>query len=86
MPKILKNSLKNKNGQGLIEYLMLVALIAVATIGVVKVVGFNLGKKYENINRALGADGQELKAVNASEGAMAQKDLSNFLDGAKTSK
>lgn len=76
--------LKNKRGQGLIEYLMLVALIAVATIGVVKVVGHNLGKKYENINRALGADGEELKAGNASNGALAQKDLSNFLDGAKT--
>lgn len=76
--------LKNKKGQGLIEYLMLVALIAVATIGVVKVVGNNLGKKYENINRALGADGQELKSENASNSALAQKDLSNFLDGAKT--
>ncbi|AZZ37779.1 hypothetical protein CIK05_13550 [Bdellovibrio sp. qaytius] len=76
--------LKNKKGQGLIEYLMLVALIAVATIGVVKVVGFNLGKQYENINRALGAKGEKLQAENASEGAQAQKDLSNFLDGAKT--
>lgn len=82
----MSKSLKNKKGQGLIEYLMLVALIAVATIGVVKVVGFNLSKKYQNINRALGADGEELKAVNASDGAMAQKDLSNFLDGAKSSK
>ena len=79
-----KKILKNKKGQGLIEYLMLVALIAVATIGVVKVVGNNLSKKYENINRALGADGQELKSENASDGALAQKDLSNFLDGAKT--
>lgn len=79
-----KKILKNKKGQGLIEYLMLVALIAVATIGVVKVVGNNLGKKYENVNRALGADGQQLKAENASDGSLAQKDLSNFLDGAKT--
>lgn len=78
--------LKNKNGQGLIEYLMLVALIAVATIGVVKVVGHNLGKKYENINRALGASGDELQAVNASKSAISQKDLSNFLDGAKTNR
>lgn len=76
--------LKNKRGQGLIEYLMLVALIAVATIGVVKVVGYNLGKKYENVNRALGANGEALNAVNASNSALAQKDLSNFLDGAKT--
>jgi len=76
--------LKNKRGQGLIEYLMLVALIAVATIGVVKVVGNNLAKQYQNVNRALGASGEKLHAENASDGAMAQKDLSNFLDGAKT--
>lgn len=78
--------IKNKKGQGLIEYLMLVALIAVATIGVVKVVGYNLSKKYENINRALGANGQQLQAENASAGALSQKDLSNFLDGAKTNR
>ncbi len=76
--------LKDKKGQGLMEYLMLTALIAVATIGVVKVVGYNLSKKYENINRALGARGEALNAVNASDSALAQKDLSNFLDGAKS--
>lgn len=80
----MSKTLQNKNGQGLIEYLMLTALIAVATIGVVKVVGYNLGKKYENINRALGARGEALNAVNASDNAIAQKDLSNFLDGAKS--
>lgn len=76
--------IRNRKGQGLIEYLMLVGLISVATIGVVKVVGHNLGKKYENINRALGASGGELQSENASSGALKQKDLSNFLDGAKT--
>lgn len=77
--------LNNKWGQGLIEYLMLVSLIAVATIGVIKVVGHNLTNKYENINRALGASKKtELKAENASDSAMKQKDLSNFLDGART--
>ncbi len=76
----------NKKGQGLIEYLMLVALIAVATLGVVRVVGHNLSKKYENINRALGAKKQtELQAENASDSFIEQKDLSNFLDGARKS-
>ena len=74
----------DQRGQGLIEYLTLVALISVATIGVVKVVGSNLSKKYENINRALGASRTtELKAENASDSSLKQKDLSNFLDGAR---
>lgn len=75
--------LKNKKGQGLIEYLMLVGLIAVATLGVVRVVGKNLGDQYENINRAMGAGGGMLHPANASDNALKQKDLSNFLDGAK---
>lgn len=80
-----KLMLSNKKGQGLIEYLMLVALIAVATIGVVKVVGNNVAKKYENVNRALGAKtSTELQAENASEGSLKQKDLSNFLQGSRT--
>ena len=75
---------KNKKGQGLTEYLMLVSLIAVATIGVVKVVGHNLGNQYENINRALGADKtNKLKTENASDSSLKQKDLSNFLDGTR---
>jgi len=80
---VFKKLVKNKKGQGLIEYLMLVSLIAVATIGVVRVVGFNLGRKYENINRALGAKTTEsLEAVNYQD-INKQKDLSNFLDGAR---
>jgi len=62
---------------------MLVSLIAVATIGVVRIVGYNLGRKYENINRAMGAPtSQSLDAINY-QGANRQKDLSNFLDGSR---
>jgi len=76
----------NKKGQGLIEYLILVALIAVVTIGVVKVVGNNMAAQYENINRAMGAQqSTQLHAENASQGNLRQKDLSNFVSGSRTS-
>ena len=79
--KIIKN---NKKGQGLIEYLILVALIAVASIGVVKVVGKNISKQYENINRAMGAkSAQQLQVENAAAGALEQKDLSNFIENSR---
>jgi len=82
-----KMSMQNQKGQGLIEYLILVALIAVTTIGVVKVVGKNMAAQYENINRAMGAEKSEALTVkNASENALKQKDLSNFLDSSRTSK
>ena len=83
----IQKPLKNQRGQGLIEYLILVALIAVATIGVVKVVGNNLAAQYENINRAMGAsNSSKLTVENASASALKQKDLSNFIDSARTQK
>ncbi|MBC7421389.1 MAG: Flp family type IVb pilin [Bdellovibrio sp.] len=72
----------NNKGQGMIEYMILVALIAVGTIGVVKVVGQNVTKQYENINRAMGAKKTEkLDLDNVSN--TNRKDLSNFMDGAR---
>lgn len=83
----IQTPLKNQRGQGLIEYLILVALIAVATIGVVKVVGNNMAAQYENINRAMGAaNSSKLTVENASASALKQKDLSNFIESARSQK
>ena len=80
-----KTLIKNQTGQGLIEYLILVALIAVTTIGVIKVVGNNVATQYENINRAMGAkNSQRLTISNASQSSLKQKDLSNFMDSSRT--
>ena len=75
----------NQRGQGMIEYMILVALIAVGTIGVVKIVGQNVGKQYENINRALGAKkNTQLTLDNATDKQLNRKDLSNFMDGSRS--
>ena len=79
-----QNKLKHNSGQGMIEYMILVALIAAGTIGVIKVVGQNVGKQYENINRALGAKKTEqLQLDNANDNLLRRKDLSNFMDGSR---
>ncbi len=79
-----QNKLKNNSGQGMIEYMILVALIAAGTIGVIKVVGQNVGKQYENINRALGArKTEQLQLDNANDNLLRRKDLSNFMDGSR---
>lgn len=81
---IFIKKIKSNRGQGLVEYLILVALIAVGTIGVVKVVGQNVTKQYENINRALGAKKSEkLQVDNASDSNLKRKDLSTFMDGSR---
>jgi pilus assembly protein Flp/PilA len=76
-----KSFIRNSKGQGMIEYMILVALVAIGTIGVVKVVGQNVAKQYENINRALGA--KKTNQLQMENAATNRKDLSNFMDGAR---
>lgn len=74
----------NKKGQGMVEYMILVALIAAGSIGVVRVVGYNIGAQFENINRALGAKNPaQLQMLNADQNQISKKDLSDFLKGAR---
>ena len=65
----------NSSGQGMVEYMILVALIAAGTIGVVRVVGYNIGAQYENINRALGAKASTpLQVVNTEQKHLNKKE------------
>lgn len=76
--------LKNSRGQGMVEYMILVALIAAGTIGVIRVVGYNIGIQYENINRAMGAKTADpLTVQNATSTQLNKKDLSDFLNGSR---
>ena len=80
----LRQILNNQRAQSLVEYMVLVALVAAGTIGVVRIVGQNIGIQYENINRALGAKtGEQLKTQNASQEQLARKDLADFLKGSR---
>lgn len=80
-----KTKNKSHSGQSLIEYLILVAVIAVGTMGVVRVVGGNVSVQFANIAKALGSgDGQQLKAKTLDQSMYSKKDLTNFLNGAKT--
>lgn len=75
--------LKNRRGQGLIEYLILVALIAVGSIAIVRVVGKNVSVQFANVAKALGSgSGEEIKAEKIDQSMYSKRDMSNFLNGA----
>ena len=77
-------TIKNQRAQGMVEYMILVALIAAGTVGIIRVVGYNIGAQYENINRALGAKTDtQLQIQNADASQLNKKDLSDFLKGAR---
>ena len=76
-----KNKLKNQKGQGLIEYIILVALIAVASIGIVRVLGQTATSQLANITLSLqgGNKRQKVQSSQVTDSLYSKKDLSDFM-------
>ncbi len=73
--------IKNKKGQGMIEYLIIVAIIAVGSISVVKVVGANLDVQFARVAQALGgANTKTVKAHQITDQMTRKKDLGSFFE------
>lgn len=71
----------NRKGQSLIEYLVLVCLIAVGSMAVIRVVGKNVRVQFANISRAL--DGKsKLETEDVSADDYSKRDFSDFMKGA----
>jgi pilus assembly protein Flp/PilA len=78
---------KNENGQGLIEYLIIVALMGVAAISVVRVLSQNVESRFANVALTIsGSSKPKARAEAVEESDYKKKDLSNFFDGAGSSK
>ncbi len=77
MSAITKKNLRKSRGQGMTEYIIIVALIAIAAVGVVTVFG-------NNIRSLFGASAKVLSGENASNDAKAapketlKKNMKNF--------
>lgn len=79
--------LSNSRGQGLIEYVILVALVGVATIGMVRLLQSSVNVNLANIVHALQSDGkrkESFERVDSSD--LRKKDFSDFMNGAQQSK
>ena len=75
----------NRKGQGLIEYLIIVAIVAVGSMAVMRVVGSNLNRKFAAIAQSLGGEAVTVKAISVSESAYKKRDMSDFFNGAASS-
>lgn len=71
----------NQSGQGLIEYLIIVALMGVATIAIVRVMGQTVSSRFASITYALQGTKKSAQAESVDEGLYKKKDLGNFFDG-----
>ena len=71
---------KNRNGQGLTEYIIIVALVAVAGIGIVNIFGNQLRNQFFTIVKAMsGSETGTVKSLAGEAGKEAnQKNLSTY--------
>ena len=75
-----KESGKNRKGQGLTEYIIIVALVAVAGIGIVNIFGNQLRNQFHTIVKAMsGSETGTVKSLADKAGTEAnQKNLSTY--------
>ena len=73
--------LPNKKGQGLIEYLILIALMGVATIGIIRTLNQTVKSRFANAIYALQGRNQKAKTHNMRKEEYQRSDLSNFMSG-----
>lgn len=82
-----KKFIKNKAGQGLVEYLIIVAIVAVGSIAVIKAVGGNINVQFANVAQALGGkESRKKEAHDVTESMYKKKDFGSFFEGAVNSK
>ena len=74
-----------RRGQGLIEYLILVALMGVATIGIIRTLNQTVKSRFANAIYALQGRKQKAKTHQLKKGEYQRSDLSNFMSGAASS-
>lgn len=74
---------KKQSGQSLTEYLILVALIAISSIGIIRVLGQTTRAQLSNITNALqGGHSRKVKSIKVRSTHYSQKDLSDFMKNA----
>jgi len=76
-------TLKDRKGQGLTEYIIIVALVAIAAIGVVNIFGNQLRNQFATIVGAMSGH-TTAKVSDLSSRANAEKNLKDLGDYAKS--
>ena len=78
MKKELRNTLRNEAGQGMTEYIIIVALIAVAAIGVVTLFGDNIRDLFGASAQALSGNESASRKMQKHDNVAKHKNLHDF--------
>lgn len=78
-PKYQKKSIR---GQSLVEYLILVALMAVASVGIVRLLNHTVTAQFAKVTRVLQGDtSTPVKIEKVDESLFKKKDMGDFIRG-----
>lgn len=80
--KFLKHSVNDQRGQGLIEYLVIVALMGVATIAIVRTMGQTVSSRFATITYALQGKKKQVTFDRIEKESYKKRDLGDFFEGA----
>ena len=76
-----------QKGQGLIEYLIILALMGAATIGIVSKLNQNVKAQFANVIYSIqGGKKKRAERSSVNERDYAKSDFSNFMNGTQTTK
>lgn len=81
-------SLKNNKGQSLVEYMIIVALMAISTMGIMRVLSQTTSGKLASITQSLqgGKAHIEVKFEKINQSDIRKKDMGNFFRGSRSNR
>lgn len=79
----LTRNFKNQKGQGLLEYIILIALVGVASMGMVRLLQHSIKANFANVIFALQDDNRrKASAERVTEEDLRKADFGDFMNGA----
>lgn len=75
-------SVRNNRGQSLVEYLVIVAIIAIGSIAIVRSLGETIYVRFANITNALQNKETNIQAADVNSADYQKKGLNDFFKGA----
>lgn len=83
IPTKKRSLFRNQKGQSLVEYLLLVALMAIGTIGVLRVLNKTVQVNFANVTSALqGGPAKRAQHEKIEDSDFKKKDMGDFMHGA----
>lgn len=78
----MKKQNRQQNGQGLVEYLIIVAIVAVGALSIMRVVGQSINVKFASIAKSLGANVEgKISSAEVKQNHLSKKSMRNFMSG-----